>query len=313
MKKSIILLAAGLIAGFAVNAQQITNQSNTVDKSYSLFQTNSPTNTYGNRWDIIWLNKDEIHIRTPKQYFDSTIGKQAQLTANPKFAWIDETTGQFKITTKDSITWPWSKITSKPYIFSGIDTISLSNRIDTKFTIPSGTTSQYVRGDGTLATLPVYSAGTGLSLASGVFTNVMPDQTIVFSTETGISINSSYPNFTVTNTAPMITQTVTGQNGITVLSGTNTFTVSKTKRQETYSGTTDGSGLYSVTYSVSYSSAPNIQMSFIGTNPRDVIMLTSSTTTGFTVQVQRRVDVVGLLPSYSNQSGVTCKVLVTEE
>lgn len=80
----------------------------------------------------------------------------------------------------------------------------------------------------------------------------------------------------------------------------------------TYTGTTNASGVYTVTYASAYSTTPNVQMSFIGSNPRDVIMLTSSTTTGFTVQVQRRVDVLGLLPSYTNQSGVTCNVLVTQ-
>lgn len=82
---------------------------------------------------------------------------------------------------------------------------------------------------------------------------------------------------------------------------------------KSYTGTTNASGVYSVTYPVAYSVAPNVQTIFLGSNPRDVIMLTTSNTTGFTVQVQRRTDVVGLLPTYTNQSGVSIKVLVTKE
>jgi hypothetical protein len=49
----------------------------------------------------------------------------------------------------------------------GTDTASLSNRINAKFTTPSGTTAQYVRGDGTLATL--------LTAVSGLYG--LPDYT----------------------------------------------------------------------------------------------------------------------------------------
>lgn len=80
-----------------------------------------------------------------------------------------------------------------------------------------------------------------------------------------------------------------------------------------YTGTTNGSGVYAVTYGSAYASRPNVMVSFITSNPRDVAFVTASTTTGFSVTVQRRADVIGLLPSYSNQSGVTVDVLVTEQ
>lgn len=208
-----------------ISAQQITNQSNTGDQSYSIFQTNSPTNTYGNRWDIIWMNKNEMHIRNPKLFLDSTINKTLSLTNHPKIMWVDETTTQMKITTKDSITWPWNQITSKPYIFSGIDTISLSNRINLKFNSPTGTTSQYVRGDGSIASLPVYSAGTGLSLISGVFNNIMPDQTVTIDGTGSATVTNAYPNFTVNVPTNTLTA-ITASTGIGITSGsviTNTM------------------------------------------------------------------------------------------
>lgn len=79
-----------------------------------------------------------------------------------------------------------------------------------------------------------------------------------------------------------------------------------------YRGTTNGSGLYTVVYGTPYATIPTVVPSFITTDPRDVAMVTSSTVNGFTVQVQRRVDVLGLLPSYSNRTGITVDVTVLE-
>src|ERR1700759_4885442 len=50
-------------------------------------------------------------------------------------------------------------------------TSALSAGLNTKFAIPTGTTSQYVRGDGTLATLPASSTGTVTSIIAGTGLN----------------------------------------------------------------------------------------------------------------------------------------------
>lgn len=85
------------------------------------------------------------------------------------------------------------------------------------------------------------------------------------------------------------------------------------KRQETYSGTTDGSGNYTVTFGTAYSVAPNIQAQLINGTDTQTSRVTSITTTGFTVLIRNRTDVVGLLPSFSNVSGATVDVLITEK
>ncbi len=46
-------------------------------------------------------------------------------------------------------------------------TVSLTTGLATKFDIPTGTTAQYVRGDGTLATLPAPGTGTVTSITAG--------------------------------------------------------------------------------------------------------------------------------------------------
>lgn len=85
------------------------------------------------------------------------------------------------------------------------------------------------------------------------------------------------------------------------------------KRQETYSGTTTGSGTYTVTFGTAFSVAPNVQANLINGSDTQSSRTTSISTTGFTVLIRNRTDVLGLLPSYANVTGATVDVLVTEK
>lgn len=85
------------------------------------------------------------------------------------------------------------------------------------------------------------------------------------------------------------------------------------KRTETYSGTTITAGTYTVTFGTPYSVAPNIQANIINGTDTQNIRTTSITTTGFVVLVRNRVDVIGLLPSWTNVSGANVDVLITEK
>lgn len=378
MKKQTILLAAGLLFGFAVSAQQITNQSNTVDQSYSLFQTNSPTNTYGNRWDILWLTKNELHIRTPKMFMDSTVGKSLTLTAHPKMSWIDETTGQFKMTIKDSIHWPWDHIVGRPdmslyylnsnpssFISTETDpTVSASIKAITLTNISNwntafgwgdhstqgylkgiGIISQYFRGDGSLATLPVYNAGTGMSLASGVFTNIMPDQTVsitgtgaasvtnsypnftvnvpvnttsttIITGSTGISVSGTAPNYTVTNSNPNITPTITAAGSATVISSGNTFTINTpavatrtmaTPARSIVTSTASSGFTISITsdYNVNYSIYAQVSSALVGINTADVYLEISPNNSTWTTISRSGISIQGVLSTSGNTQTVS--------
>lgn len=65
----------------------------------------------------------------------------------------------------------FSDLLSKPTTLSGygITDGATTTALATKLTIPSGTTSQYVRGDGTLATTPVIQAYEGTTQRTGTF------------------------------------------------------------------------------------------------------------------------------------------------
>jgi hypothetical protein len=83
------------------------------------------------------------------------------------------------------------------------------------------------------------------------------------------------------------------------------------KRQETYSGVSNASGIFSVTFPTVYAAAPNIQAQLIGGTDTQSLTSVLASATGFTVTVRNRTDLLGLLPSYSNVSGATVKVLIT--
>lgn len=84
------------------------------------------------------------------------------------------------------------------------------------------------------------------------------------------------------------------------------------KRQETYSGTTNSSGIYAVTFAQEYSVAPNIQVNIIGGTNKYSKTVTV-TTTGFSIHIESRTDTLGLLPSYSNVNGASVDILITEK
>lgn len=117
-------------------------------------------------------------------------------------------------------------------------TTALTSGLAGKFNNPSGTTLQYVRGDGSLAAFPV----------------------------------------------------------VTI-----------------YSGATDASGNYTVTYPSAYGSKPKVIFAVEGGTNKDTSVLTSTTATGFTILVQRRTDVVGLLPTYAAVVGAVVNVSVTQQ
>lgn len=85
------------------------------------------------------------------------------------------------------------------------------------------------------------------------------------------------------------------------------------KRTETYSGTTNASGLVTITFGTAFAVAPNIQANIINGADNQNIRITSITTTGATVLVRNRVDVIGLLPTWTNAASMNVDILITEK
>lgn len=100
--------------------------------------------------------------------------------------------------------------------------------------------------------------------------------------------------------------------GLGITYNNSTGVIAMSKRREPYSGTTNSSGVYTVTYSTAFGAIPNVQLQMNGGSNKQTVLLTSSTVNGFSCLVQLRADVLGLLPTYSNVTGQQVDVLVTE-
>lgn len=142
-----------------------------------------------------------------------------------------------------------------------------------------------------------------------------------FSVGTVTSIGLSSTDFSVSGTPVTSSGNITanltttgiaaGTYGILTIDSKGRATLGK--RQEPYTGTTSGSGTYTVTYATAYAVEPNVIISQKGGTPTNTILLTSSSATGFTVTANNRVEVLGLLPTYPTLNGAIVNVLVTEK
>lgn len=197
----------------------------------------------------------------------------------------------------------YSDLTGKPTLFSG-DYIDLTN----KPTIPVINGTGFVKVSGTTIS---YDNNTYLTTEiDGSISNEL--QTITAGVSMSVAISSN--NYTVINTAPdqVVSITTVGGN---IVSGTYpNFTITR-KRQETYSGTSNGSGNYTVSFGVSYSVAPNIQANVVGGTTEQQCRIVSISTTGFVVNVFQRATVLSLALSTATTavSGADIDVLVTEK
>lgn len=209
---------------------------------------------------------------------------------------------------------------------------------------PNGTTTQYFRGNGSLATFPTNvstfsnDAGYLTSINSGNvttalgFTPITNTRTLTINgTAQDLSVDrawtlttanvSEVTNLYYTNARARgaISLTTTGTGAATYNSTTgvlNVPTPSTAKRIETYTGTTDGSGNYTVTYGTAFSTVPDVQPQLQAGTTSQVVRITSSTTTGFTVNVTNRASVTllsieVLLAATTPVSGASVGVLVT--
>lgn len=223
------------------------------------------------------IEKDPIFSASPSH----TISNINTLNWNTAFGWGNHAAAGYLTSIPAQ---SFASLTGKPTTLTGYGITDAQSKLNgTGFVKASGTTISYDNSN----YLSSVVANTGISITSGsVITNTLPDQTVALTGSNGITTSGTYPN----------------------------FTIEKTKRQETYSGTTNASGSYTVTYGTAYSATPNVQFQIgTGGNNKETILLTASSTTGFTVYVQLRADVLGLLPSYSNVNGRNVDVLVTEK
>lgn len=200
----------------------------------------------------------------------------------------------------------WISITGKP-TFSTVATSGSYNDLLNKPTIPSVPTvlsaftndTNFITNTNLTSSLSSYA--TTSSVTSGLATKY----------------DSSNPSSYIDQSGARssISLTTTGSGNATYNSSTGVLNIPTpviAKVPTPYTGVTNSSGLYTVIFPVAYSVAPNIQVNLIGGTNKET-WITTSSATGFTIKVESRNDVLGLLPTYSLVNGRTVDVLVTEK
>jgi len=101
--QSTSIIGGALIANNA-KAQTQVWESSFPRKNVSLYQQMSPTSIFGNRWNIVYGNKDTLSINHPNIYLDSTRLKEGgNPPQNGKILWLDPITGRLKSSSSASI------------------------------------------------------------------------------------------------------------------------------------------------------------------------------------------------------------------
>lgn len=170
-------------------------------------------------------------------------------------------------------------------------TTALTSGLSGKFNVPTGNTTQYIRGDGSLATFPTIP-----------------------------TVN--YPVTSVNSKTGAVVLSTSDLTEGTNLYYTNTrvqsyLTSQGFRKVETFLGTTNASGDLVITFANTYSTAPDVQAQiFPSTTANQIIRVTSVTTTGCTIRVEQRnavtlLAVEVLLAAVVPVNGASVSVQVT--
>lgn len=161
-------------------SQSYTSGGNTGFNSWSIYQTNSPTNIYGNRYNCININRDSIILRTKYIMLDSMYTNNNVMNINGRIAWVDGR--QIKLSKFDSLPLSYRQVslaiggapsTLTP-VNSDWNSLSGLSKILNKPTIPTNN-NQLINGNGYISSYteidPLWIASPSFSVTGTNITN----------------------------------------------------------------------------------------------------------------------------------------------
>lgn len=282
-----------------------------VDTSFSVFETPVATP----RYEVIKIKKSGMHVKTKKLILDSM--KAANLPiSNDKYIWMDQSTGEIKASKRDSLlkmlnqslsfisnttSIPAAQVNADWSSGSGVSQILNKPTIPAQYTLSQGAnitlTGSYPNQ--TLSAVTQTSALTSSQVTTALTfapasNTVVSDKTITITTLGSATVSSAYPSFTI-NTPAVIAQTLVAGKSMVVTPGSNTYTIGAAKSFTTYSGTTDASGNFTITFSTAYAVAPIVFPVIPNQVDKNALAITSSVSaTGFTVNMFTRATITSL-------------------
>lgn len=293
MKHLLFIITVLLING--AYSQQVLSRTNTgatTDKSWQIYRQNSPTNVYGNSHVVFEVNYDSTHLLS--NHVKIQVLDSAQ-SIHPSRKYVSASgDGLLMQGNFDSLELSIYQIQDLDSMLSEritfLDGISLFKPISYApnytdvitglgFDPYNGSLNPngYITEEDSRSSISLTTTGTGASTYDTVTGILNIPTPITYSAGQGISINSDV--------------------------------VSMAKRRETYSGTTSGSGTYSVTFTTSYATSPSIQLTCTNCSNTQRLRVTSISTTGFTVSGTN--EALGLL--FSSANGLNAEVSITEK
>lgn len=183
-------------------------------------------------------------------------------------------------------------------------TAALTTGLAGKANTPTGTTAQYLRGDGSVATFPSIPTA-----------QVNSDWTAT----SGVSQILNKPTtFTPSSHTHVIADTTGLQAALDAKASTASVTAALTgmRKVETFLGTSDASGNYTITFANTYTTPPDVQPQLIGGTFNQMVRVVSVSNTGCVVQAAQRnlvtlLSVEVLLGATVNLVGASISVQVT--
>lgn len=180
---------------------------------------------------------------------------------------------------------------------------TLNAALTGKYNVPTGTTSQYIRGDGSIANFPTIPTAP-VSSVNG---------------KTGVVVlNNTDVGAAATNHTHSIAEVPGLQTALDAKASTSALTSATTglKRVETFSRTSDASGNISITFANTYTSPPDVQPQIIGGTFNQMVRVVSVSNTGCVLQCAQRnlvtlLAIEVLLGATVPLSGANVSVLVT--
>lgn len=223
-----------------IYGQTYSSGGNNAFNSWSVYQTNSPTNNYLNRYNCVNINRDSIVLRTKYIMMDSISNYNYPMVAGAKFAWLDGR--QMKISYLDSFPLSVQQITAALGSYPVLSVNTLTGNVILSTSNISEGSNLYYTAARTRTTITV-STGLSYDNSTGVITNTAPNIPVVLTASANIVVSGSYPSFTLstpTQTSPLTSAQVTAAlgavplfvevdgsitNEIQTISGSNTQTM----------------------------------------------------------------------------------------
>lgn len=149
-----------MIISFKSYSQNFPVVSNSaIDTSRRVYLQNSPTNTLGNRRELEILKDSSWVMWLVNRAYAWQMRSNPNMGTPINMMWLTSDSGRLMSTPIGSV--PISSFLNDNMmtVSRATDSITAINAgIATKYTTPAGTTVQYVRGDGSLATMPTASS-----------------------------------------------------------------------------------------------------------------------------------------------------------